>query len=408
MLLRSDRFVPTLTEKLLTYALGRGLEYYDTPAVRAIVREAATERLSRSRRLIVGIVQSAPFQMRMTEQASAHADSGVELSPAPEAQRCKVAMFITKMSLPRRTFLRGMGAALALPLLDAMVPALSRWRRPRRSPVRRLGFVYLPNGVARISPASTTGSRSARARTSSCRRSSRRSRRFAIRLIVVSGLTQHQADALDDGANGDHTRGTSSWLTGVHRSAPKAPTCRTGSRRIRSRRGSSARTPRCRRSSSAIDLNFLAGNCENGYSCVYMNTLSWRSPTTPMPTENNPRIVFERLFGDGGTSAQRLAQARENAEHSRLGERRAARLQRHAGCGDRTKVNDYVDSVREVERRIQTRREARRHGRAADAGTADGHPGAVRRARRVDVRPAVAGVPRRHHPRRHVHARAAS
>ena len=100
-------------------------------------------------------------------------------------------------------------------------------------------------------------------------------------------------------------------------------------------------------------MNYLAGNCENGYACVYMNTLSWSSPTTPLPTENNPRVVFERLFGDGGTSAQRLAQVRAQRSILDSVNEELKRLLGTLGAGDRTTVNDYVDSVREVERRIQ-------------------------------------------------------
>jgi hypothetical protein len=103
----------------------------------------------------------------------------------------------------------------------------------------------------------------------------------------------------------------------------------------------------------AIDLNFLGGQCENSYSCAYLNTLAWRTPTAPMPTENNPRIVFERLFGDGGTSEQRRMQASQNRSilDSVMGD--LSRLQQSLGPADRTAVSDYVDSVREVERRIQ-------------------------------------------------------
>jgi hypothetical protein len=104
----------------------------------------------------------------------------------------------------------------------------------------------------------------------------------------------------------------------------------------------------------SIDLNFLAGQCENSYSCAYMNTLAWSSPTAPLPTENNPRIVFERLFGDGGTSAQRAAQARVNRSILDSVTDDLGRIQQSLGSSDRAKVSDYVDSVREVERRIQT------------------------------------------------------
>ena len=262
-------------------------------------------------------------------------------------------MFVTKKALPRRTFLRGAGAALGLPLLDAMVPALSALAQTAARPVRRLGFVYLPNGVAMnftgINYWTPTGEGT----------------NFELspilgplaphrdRLTVISGLAQHQADAFDDGANGDHTRGTSSWLTGVHPKRTEGADVRNGisaDQIAAAELGGQTALPSLE---LAIDLNFLGGQCENSYSCAYMNTLAWSSATTPLPTENNPRIVFERLFGDGGTPAQRLAQAHENRSILDSVMEELARLQRTLGPSDRTKVTEYVDAVREVERRIQ-------------------------------------------------------
>src|SRR3989442_1403550 len=261
-------------------------------------------------------------------------------------------MFITRMSLPRRTFLRGMGTAMALPLLDAMVPALSAMAATAK-PVRRLGFIYLPNGVAmnfkginywkpvnegadvQLSPILTPLAP------------------FRDQMIVVSGTNQHQADVLQDGANGDHTRGTSSWLTGIHPRHTEGADVQNGisADQLAARHlGTDTALPSLE---LALDVNYLAGNCENGYACVYMNTLSWSSPTTPLPTENNPRVVFERLFGEGGTSAQRLAQARVQRSILDSVNEELKRLVGTLGPGDRTTVNDYVASVREVERRIQ-------------------------------------------------------
>src|SRR5688572_17722627 len=221
-------------------------------------------------------------------------------------------MFITKKALPRRTFLRGVGATLGLPLLDAMVPALSAMAQTAANPVKRLGFVYLPNGVARnftgINYWTPTGEGTGFELSPILSPLAP----YRNRLLVVSGLAQHQADAFDDGANGDHTRGTSSWLTGVHCKRTEGADVRNGvsADQIAARHlGQTTALPSLE---LAIDLNFLGGQCENSYSCAYLNTLAWSSPTTPLPTENNPRIVFERLFGDGGTSAQRLRQARAN------------------------------------------------------------------------------------------------
>ena len=190
-----------------------------------------------------------------------------------------------------------------------------RWRRRRRSPVRRLGFVYMPNGVAlNFTRHQLLDARSARARTSSCRRSSTPLAPFRDQMVVVSGLAQHQADALRRRRQRrSHARHELVADRRASASTPKAPTSATASSADQIAaaalgKDTRAAVARARASTSTSS----AGHCENGYSCAYMNTLSWRSPTTPLPTENNPRIVFERLFGDGGTPAQRLAQAREN------------------------------------------------------------------------------------------------
>ncbi len=263
-------------------------------------------------------------------------------------------MFMTQMALPRRTFLRGLGATLALPLLDAMVPALSAMAQSVANPVRRLGFVYLPNGVARnfsgINYWTPTGEGSSFDLSPILSPLAP----FRDRLLVVSGLAQHQADAFDDGANGDHTRGTSSWLTGVHCKRTEGADVKNGisaDQIAAAELGKGTALPSLELS---IDLNFLAGQCENSYSCAYLNTLAWRTPTAPLPTENNPRIVFERLFGDGGTSVHRLAQAKENRSILDSVMDDLARLQKSLGPADRATVGEYLDAVREVERRIHT------------------------------------------------------
>ena len=193
-----------------------------------------------------------------------------------------------------------------------MVPARVALAQTAASPMRRLGFVYLPNGVARnftgINYWTPVGEGAAFELSPILTPLDAVSRS----LTVISGLAQHQADAFDDGANGDHTRGTSSWLTGVHCKRTEGADVRNGISADQIAAAEIGKTTALPSLELGIDLNFLAGQCENSYSCAYMNTLAWRSPTAPLPTENNPRIVFERLFGDGGTSAQRLAEAREN------------------------------------------------------------------------------------------------
>ena len=276
-------------------------------------------------------------------------------------------MFITKMALPRRTFLRGMGATLALPLLDAMVPALSV-KAAAATPVRRIGFIYLPNGVAMNFKGINYWKPVAVGTDFTMSQILAPLEAFRNQMVVVSGTTHHQADVLHDGANGDHTRGTSTWLTGVHPKHTEGADVLNGISVDQIAAGVLGKDTSLPSLELGTDMNHLAGNCENGYSCVYMNTLSWSSPTTPLPTENNPRVVFERLFGDGGTSAQRLAQARENHSILDAVTRELGRLLNTLGPADRATVDHYVSSVREVERRIQS---VEKHGATSVLPTLD-------------------------------------
>ena len=261
-------------------------------------------------------------------------------------------MFITKVALPRRTFLRGVGATIALPLLDAMVPALSAVAQTAANPVRRLGFLYLPNGVA-MNHTGVNHWKPTREGTD-----------FELspiltplapvqdKLVVVSGLSHAQAEAMGDG-NGDHSRGTASWLSGVHPKWTQGADVRGGTTADQVAAAELGKETPLPSLELSVDLNFLLGHCENGYSCAYMNTISWKTPTTPMPPENNPRVVFERLFGDGGSPAERLGQLRTDRSilDSVAGE--MARLQQKLGAVDRARADEYLDSVREVERRLQ-------------------------------------------------------
>jgi hypothetical protein len=254
---------------------------------------------------------------------------------------------LTKKAIPRRRFLTGVGAAIGLPLLDAMTPALTQ----PAAPPRRIAFIYMPNGVAmnfsginywtpegegtdfELSPILTPLAP------------------YRDRLSVISGLAHHQADAHDDGANGDHTRSVASWLTGVHCKRTEGADVENGISADQLAARAIGRETPLPSLETGIDLNFLSGQCENSYSCVYLNTLAWSSPTKPLPTENNPRIVFERLFG--GTTAQRMALARENRSILDSVSEDFTRLSASLGPGDRGQVSDYLDAVREVERRIQ-------------------------------------------------------
>ena len=262
-------------------------------------------------------------------------------------------MIVTKAALPRRTFLRGAGATLALPLLDAMVPAFSAQARSAARPLRRLGFIYMPNGVAMNHTGIDYWTPATAGRDFQMSQILAPLAPYRDSMVVVSGLDHNQAETGNDGASGDHTRGTSSWLTGVYPKRTEGADVRNGISADQVAAPVLGKDTALPSLELGIDLNFLAGQCENSYSCAYLNTLAWTSPTTPLPTENNPRVVFERLFGDGGTPAQRAAQARRN--HSIIDSvlQDLRRLQTRLGPSDRTQVADYVDAVREVERRIQ-------------------------------------------------------
>ena len=263
-------------------------------------------------------------------------------------------MIITKTALPRRTFLRGAGTALALPLLDAMIPAATALAQTPARPLRRLGFVYMPNGVAMNHSGIDYWTPAGTGRQFEKSQLLAPLAPFRDRMVVISGLDHNQAEAGDDGASGDHTRGTSSWLTGVYPKRTEGADIRNGISADQIAAAVIGRGSSLPSLELSIDLSFLSGQCENSYSCAYLNTLAWTSPTTPLPTENNPRVVFERLFGDGGTPAQRAAQIRrqQSVIDSVLDE--FARLQQRLGPGDRARMHDYLDAVREVERRIET------------------------------------------------------
>jgi hypothetical protein len=256
-------------------------------------------------------------------------------------------MIITKLSLPRRTFLRGMGATLALPLLDAMVPALSA--APKPSP-RRLGFIYgSPNGIIQSAFVPATVGRGFEL-------SPILSPLAPVKdhLLVLSGLAHRQADSFGDG-NGDHPRGTAVWLSGVHAwdrrggGGGASVTLATTVDQIAARQiGRDTQLP-----SLELVLEKPTQIACDSTDCFFSNTISWRSPTTPNPMEPHPRVVFERLFGEGGTSAQRVAQMRRTGSLLDSVMEEAAGLQKRLGAGDRSKLGEYLQSVREIEQRIQ-------------------------------------------------------
>src|SRR5229473_8202088 len=214
-------------------------------------------------------------------------------------------MMITKNSLPRRTFLRGMGVTLALPWLDAMVPAFTAIARAA-APVRRLGFVYVPNGASMVHwQPSGDGPLTDLSPTLTPLAP------FRDQVIVPIGLSQKQAESFGDG-NGEHSRAGTVWLSGVHPKHTEGADVHNGPTADQLAAMALGKDTALRSVEMAMEQTYLIGNCDNGYSCVYTNSISWRTPSDPNPMETNPRVIFQRLFGDGGSAADRLAQARED------------------------------------------------------------------------------------------------
>jgi hypothetical protein len=251
-------------------------------------------------------------------------------------------MIITKKALPRRTFLRGIGATLALPLLDAMVPSMTALAATPANPVRRLGFVYMPMG-AHIPQWTPAGE----GRITELSPTLRSLAPVLDQLTVVTNLE------LKNAYPGTHATSNAAFLSAATAKWTESTDYHLGTtvdQVAAQRMGGDTRLPSLE---LAMDLLTTVGQCDNGYACVYQNNLSWSSPTTPLPAEAHPRIAFERLFGDGGSAADRRAELRKNSSLLDWVSQDIARLQRKLGPSDRTKVTQYLDTVREVERRIQ-------------------------------------------------------
>lgn len=256
-------------------------------------------------------------------------------------------MIVTKKALPRRTFLRGAGTTLALPLLDAMVPSLTALSKTPAQPVRRLGFVYVPMGsdITRWTPPGETALGELSPTLSSL-------------APVVDDVTVITNLELKNSYPGTHATSNAGFLSAAKAKWTESTDYHLGTTvdQIAAQRiGQETRLPSLE---MAMDLVSMVGQCDNGFACVYQNNLSWSSPTTPLPAEAHPRIVFERLFGEGGTPEQRRAALSRKASLLDWVKEDANRLQAELGPADRTKVGQYLDSIREVERRIQNAEQA--------------------------------------------------
>ena len=257
-------------------------------------------------------------------------------------------MIVTRRHLPRRTFLKGLGATLALPLLDSMTPAFAS-PAAKRAPVR-LAFTYVPNGITmnEWTPAGA-GAEFTLSRVLTPLEAFRKD------MMILTGLAQKNGNALGDGP-GDHARAAAAYLTGVHPRKTAGADIQNGISVDQIAAQHLAGQTRYASLELGCDDSRVVGNCDSGYSCAYTNSLSWRGPTTPMPPETNPRLVFERLFGafdaelDPATRARRMAYRRSILDL--VGDRTRA-LMGDLGPSDRRKVDEYLHAVREIEQRIE-------------------------------------------------------
>ena len=258
-------------------------------------------------------------------------------------------MFISKISLPRRTFLRGMGAAVALPVLESMLPAFTASAAPAAP---RFGAVFVPNGAIVedwIPKATGAGFELSPIL--------RPLDKYKDSLVVVSNLTRAHPGVVE----GDHAISAAGWLSGVLAKRTQAEDVLGGTtidQIVAQQIGQE--TPFPSLELATADFTGYVGACTSGYSCVYTNTISWQSPTKPLPMEINPRAVFERLFGRPGSPAERAARFSRTRSILDFVAAQAADLQKSLGPRDRARLGDYLDNVREIERRIE--RSEKRNG----------------------------------------------
>ena len=252
-------------------------------------------------------------------------------------------MIVTQKSIGRRTVLRGLGASLALPLLDGMVPAFAALRNSAAKTVRRLGVVYVPNGM--MMPQWTPETEGPDFDFPAILQPLKP---YRSHVQVLSGM--HGVDS-----EGPHARSSTRFLTGMPSKPDDGSDLRGGVSMDQIAGRVHGRETQLATLELALDGRDFAGSCDDGFSCAYTNTIAWANETTPLPMENNPRAVFERLFGDTGTTDPVIRQARLAKDASLLDSvtERAADLSRQLGVADQAKLSQYLEAVRDVERRIQ-------------------------------------------------------
>jgi Protein of unknown function (DUF1552) len=254
-------------------------------------------------------------------------------------------MFVTGKALKRRTVLRGLGAAVALPFMDAMVPALAPRACAAAAMPMRFGISYFPNGaiMQQFTPATTGAGFEITPILKPLEP-------FKESLVVVTGLTRsHPGSQV-----GDHAVSAAGFLTGVWPKRTEAEDLlanTTIDQIVAQQIGQETPLPSLELATE--DFTGYVGGCSPGFSCAYMNTISWSTPTTPLPMETNPRAAFERIFGEPGSHAEREARVRKKQSILDSISAETEELQRSVGTPDRSRLSDYLDNIREIERRIQ-------------------------------------------------------
>ena len=251
--------------------------------------------------------------------------------------------FITKKHLPRRTFLRGMGVTLALPLLDSMVPAQTPLAKTAALPKSRFCGIYIPHGATmdKWTPAQEGAG-------FELTESLKPLEKVRDRVTVLSNLAHPLAGGVGSDAGADHARSAAVFITGAH---PEKGSVHAGTsidQVLAQHIGQDTPLP-----SIELAIEEVALNCGSGYGCAYFNTISWKSATLPLPMENSPQVVFERLFGDGTNAEQRLSRKKQDGSILDSVTDKVARLQGKLDPSDRVRLNEYLDDIREIERRIQ-------------------------------------------------------
>ena len=250
--------------------------------------------------------------------------------------------FITKKHLSRRTFLRGAGVTLALPFLESMAPAQTPLRNTAASPKTRLGAIYVPHGATmyKWTPA-TEGRGFEMSETLSPLE------KYRDRLTVVSNLAHQSAKGADAGS--EHARSAAIFLSGAHPQKGSVKVGVTMDQLAAAHMGQDTPLP-----SLELAIEEVSLSCGAGYGCAYFNTVSWRTPTVPLPMENSPQVVFEKLFGDGGSSEQRSSRKREDRSILDSIREQTFGLKKQLPSSDRGRIDGYLDDIREIERRIKT------------------------------------------------------